>query len=108
MADKNKAGFVERQSARAKKAHNCQSIVAHPSIQDYKQAVSSNEIKDCPIAEADIKMTQQVYGPNLAKVKGSQVSIKPIPVTENCVLVPMNALKTQKHVTLAADTFFIN
>ena len=44
----------------------------------------------------------------MAKVKGSQVRIKPIPVMKNCILAPKNALKTQKCVTLAADAFFIN
>ena len=103
MADKSKAGFAERQLARAKKACNCQGIMAHPSIQDHKQAVCSNEIKDCPIAETDMKMMQNVYGPNIAKVKGSQVRIKPVPVMENCILLPKNALKAQKCVTLTAD-----
>ena len=104
VADTNKANHTERQLARAKKACNYQGIVAYPSIQDYKQAVCSNEIKDCPIAETDVKTSQQVYGPNLTKVKGSQVRIKPILVTENCILVPKNALKAQKCVTLTADT----
>ena len=50
-------------------------------------------------------MAQKVHGPNLAKVKGSQVRIKPVAVAENCILVPKNALKAQKHVTLIADIF---
>ena len=105
VADRNKAGLTERQLARAKKACNHQGIVAHPSVQDCKQAVSSNEIKDCPVAEADVKIAQKVCGPNLVKVKGLKVRIKPIPVVENCILVPKNALKAQKHVALMADMF---
>ena len=105
-ADEDKAGSSERQLARAKKAHDYQDITVHSSIQDCKQTVHSNEIKDCPIAETNVKTAQQVHGPNLAKVKGSQVRIKPIPVMKNHVLVPKNALKAQKCVTLTADTFF--
>ena len=106
MVDKNKAGFAERQLARAKKACNCQGIGAHPSVQDCKAAVSSNKIKDCPITEADTKIAQKVYGPNLAKVKRSQVRIKSIPFMENCVSVPKNVLKTQKCAMLTANAFY--
>jgi hypothetical protein len=45
----NKTGFTKRQIKRAEIARNLYKTLSYPSMKDFKWAILSNQIKDCPV-----------------------------------------------------------
>ena len=104
----NQAGYSQRQIAAAKAARNLQSIVGHPSTNDLKTILQTNQIANCPISPADIVRAEKIYGPSVPILKGKTTRKTPDPVKSDYVAVPSQILAANKNVTIAGDIFFIN
>ncbi len=65
-------------------------------------------IPNCPINVNDITNTRDIWGPDLASLRGKTVRQTPAQVVAKYVAVPKLVIDRNKTVTLAADVFFVD
>ena len=85
-------------------------MVASPSEQDFQAMVRLNMLKDYPVTNAidDIINAHNIYGPDLASIRGKTVRRKPEHVPTDYVDIPRNIIWLHQQVTLSADIMFVN
>jgi hypothetical protein len=77
----------------AQEARQAQAMLGNPSEKDFQGMVRSNLIPNCPIAHQDISNTRQIFGPDLASVRGKTVRRAPVPVVGDYVAVPQQLVE---------------
>ena len=65
-------------------------------------------IPNCPIDANDIANAHDIWGPDLASLRGKTVQQTPAPGVAEYVAVPKSVIDRNKTVTLAADVFFVD
>ena len=83
----NSIKYTRCQIEHAKLARNVYQMLAYPSMADYKNAIKFNYIKDCPITIEDIKIAEDIFGPDIYALKGKTVCKAPYHVEKNMVAV---------------------
>ena len=73
---------------------------------DFKWAVMSNQIADCPVTVEDIDVAQIIWGKDIAALKGKTTRKKPTPADGNALRVPKLFLQMHKMVVMLLDIFF--
>jgi hypothetical protein len=97
-----------RQPKRADDARTLMHILAYPTAKDMKAVLKMNSIKDCPVTEQDFDLAVQIYGPDMASLKGKATRRKPSQVVEEVVSLPAELINAQRDVVLSIDTTFVN
>jgi hypothetical protein len=72
----NKQAYSKRQLKGAELARTLYATLGYPSIKDFKWVIQSNQIKDCPVTVQDIVTAHQIWGKNIAALKGKTTRIK--------------------------------
>ena len=101
----NKEGFTKRQIKGAEQARMLYAKLGYPSIKDYKWIVQSNQIKDCPVTAQDIQTAHQIWGKDIAALKGKTTRTKSVHVASDFVKIPQEILDMHREVFLSADIF---
>jgi hypothetical protein len=104
----NKEFHTEREFKRAKRAQDFFHAMGSPLIPDLMAILCMNLVKDNPIRIEDIKLAKDIFGPDVATLKGKTTRRKPLPVVENYIIVPRELIQAPQHVTLAKDGMTIN
>jgi hypothetical protein len=104
----NKEGFTKRQIKNSELARNLYKTLSYPSMKDFKWAIQSNQIKDCPMTVQYIDVAQKIWDTNIAALKGKTTQSKSIPAARDYVKVPMELMKLHTEVFLTTDIFFVN
>ena len=105
---KNYKGFTKKDVLRAKEARRAMGLIGNPSENDFKGLVSNNMITNCPITTTAITNALNIFGKDLASVRGKTVRWAPAPVAGDYVAVPKGIIDKNKSVTLAAAVFFVD
>ena len=100
-------GYTKRQQERALVAKNLYETIGFPSIEDFKNIIRMNGIKNCPVTVDDIKMCVDIHGPNIHALKGKSVRSKPPVVTTDYVEIPGALKDRNRMVDLCADIMFV-
>ncbi len=82
--------------------------MATPSTHDFQVLACLNLLKDCPVANDNIKNAHTFYGPDLTTIRGKTVWCKPTRVVTDYVDIPWALFDVNQSVTLATDVMFIN
>jgi hypothetical protein len=82
-------------------------MVGYPSEKDFKNMVSSNMIRNCPVKPEDISAANKIFGPNVASLKGKTVRATQDPVLTEYVQIPREIVDLNKNVTITADIMFV-
>ena len=106
--EENKDFYTERQFKKAKETRMWLEAMGNPSIKDAHAIIRMNLIRNCPINSADIKLTEEIFGPDVATLKGKTTRKTPLPVIENYIEVPRELISAQKNVTIAMDDAYVN
>jgi hypothetical protein len=77
-------------------------------MKDFKWVIRRNQIKDCPVTAQYIDVALNIWGKNIAALKGKTTWSKMIPVARDYVKVPLELMKLHKEVFLTTDIFFVN
>jgi hypothetical protein len=101
-------GYTNRAYNAVKQARKALGMVGYPSEKDFKNMVSSNMIRNCPVTPADISAANKVFVPNVASVKGKTVWATQEPVITEYVEVPKEIVDLNKDVTITADVRFVD
>ena len=100
--------YSQRQVARAKAARNLLHATGCPSVADLKNILKMNSIANCPITLDDVDIAEQIYGPDVASLKGKTTRRKPAPVVHDQVTIPKELVEKHKNVILCLDALFVN
>jgi hypothetical protein len=92
----NKEGFTKRKIKGAKLTRTLYKILSYPSMRDFKWVIPSNQIKDCPVMIQHIDVALNIWGKNIAALKGKTTRSKTNLVARDYVKVPKELLKIQK------------
>jgi hypothetical protein len=77
-------------------------------MKDFKWVIQSNQIKDCLVTIQDIDVATNIWGKNIAALKGKTTWSKTHPVARDYMNIPNELLKLHKEFFLTTDIFFVN
>jgi hypothetical protein len=66
----NFEGYTKSEILQAKEACRAQAMIRNPNEKDYKGMISSNMRNNCPISASEITNAQNIFGPDLASIRG--------------------------------------
>jgi hypothetical protein len=104
----NMEGFTRRKVEEAQKARKAQAMLGHPTDRNFLGMVRGGMIFNCPVTANAVTNAHQIFGPDLAGVRGRTVRRPPESVTTNYVQIPRAVLEQHQLVTLAVDVMFVN
>ena len=104
----NEMLYSQRQLDKAKKARNLLHTLGCPTIRDLKNIITMNGIRDCDVTLEDIDTAEQIFGKDVASLKGKTVRQKVAPVVHNVVSIPPELMKIHHNIELCIDTLFVN
>jgi hypothetical protein len=92
--------YTKRQVTRAKAARDLLHAVGCPSVADLKCILKMNGIANCPITLDDVDIAEEIYGPDVASLKGKTTRQKPAPVVSDQVTIPKELRQKHQNVVL--------
>ena len=104
----NYEGYTKREILKAHEARRFQQMIGNPSERDYQGMVREKLIANCPVTVTDVKNAHQLFGPDLANLRGKTVRRRPDHVAVDYVDLPLSLLDRHRDVTLTADLMFVN
>jgi hypothetical protein len=104
----NYEGYSCNQIKQATTVRQLMNIVATLSACDFHGLVHINLLKDCPVANDDIKMAHTIFGPDLATTREKTVWCKLTRVMTDYVDILRVIINIYSRVTVAADVMFVN
>jgi len=83
-------------------------MIGHPTDRDFLGMVRANYILNCPVTKSAVKNANQIFGPDLAGVRGRMVRRPPEAVRTDFVHIPRVILERHWLVVLTAEVMFVN
>jgi hypothetical protein len=106
---KKKELYTDRAIKRAELARQLQNTIGHPPLRRFLELIDQRLIPNCPVTREDVLIAEQIFGTNLAGLKG-RTTRKSSPETDdiNVMSVPPEILAAHGAVTLAIDLMYVN
>ena len=104
----NRKGYTKTQFKRACIARDLYHSVGAPTLENFKKFITMGGIHNCPIRAADVDIAENIFGPDMATLKGKSVCKKPKPVVEDWLELPKEIHIKHMHVELCMDIININ
>jgi len=83
-------------------------MLGHPTDHDFLGMVCGGMISNCPVTVNTVKNAHQIFGPDLAGIRGRTVRRPPESVTTDYVQIPWAILERHQPVTLEVNVMFIS
>jgi len=106
--EENKTFYTPRQFERAKRARDLYHALGTPSIKDFKAMITINAVRNNPVTVDDIKIAEEIFGPDIGTLKGKTTRAKPAPVISDYIEIPRELIDAQRDVTLCMDAMKVN
>ena len=106
--NENKTFFTHQQIERAKKARELYHALGTPSPADFKAIIQLNLIVNNPISQEDIKLAEQIFGPDISSLKGKTTRKTPIPVVNDYKNIPKELFEKQDKIVLCINGITVN
>ena len=87
-----KEGFTVRQIKGVEVSRILYATLIYPSDKDYKWVICSNHINKCPVKVQDVDVAQNVWGKNIAALKGNITQKNPNVVVRDQVKIPVGLI----------------
>ena len=105
----NKSNYTNDDYRRAKAARELQVKIGRPSTKDYIRIITNHQIPNCPVEPRDIRIAENIFGPDIGALKGKTVRRPPSKVNRTPLIpIPSEILSTYGRVTLCADIMYVN
>ena len=96
MAKENFDGYTKQQIDGAIRAQCLQGMMGHQSQCDFENAVHDRMIQCCPVMHHDITASYNLFGSDLAGVRGKTVWRKPTRIDPEYVNIPQDLIQQNK------------
>src|SRR5210317_1945373 len=83
-------------------------VLGCPIMQNFKYILQQNIIKNCPITVEDINIVEQIYGPDIATMKGKTTKQKVGTVKQDEIKIPCEQIDRNQEMTLCMVIMFVN
>jgi hypothetical protein len=83
-------------------------MIGNPTKQEFVGMVRGKLITNCPVTVQDVHNANQVFGPDLANLRGKTTRTKPEQVRVDFVKIPWDFIEMHKYVTIVADMLFVS
>ena len=104
----NAKWYTPRQFDLAKRARKLMHSLGCPTVQDLKNIIKMNSIQNNPVTVDDVNLSEKIFGPDIASLKGKTVRKKPAPFRKDTVEIPPELKEHQNDVDLCFDLLFVN
>ena len=104
----NRKGYTQVQYDRAVKARSLYHELVAPTLGNFKGFVKMGGVQNCPIRIEDINIAQNIFGPDMATLKGKSTCKKPKPALEDWIELPKEILEKHSRIELCIDVIYIN
>ena len=105
----NKTRFHRRDIEGADKARDLYKKIGRPSQKTFEHILSHSLIRNCPVTVDDAKRAIEIYGQDIASLKGKSTKTPAQQVaTFIPIAIPAAILKDHTEVTLCMDLFYVN
>ncbi len=104
----NFKGYTRQDVKRTREARRIQGMIANPTEREFTGIVCENFLTNCPITVCNVDNANQIFGPNLANLRGKKTSAKPDHIRVKYARIPKDFIQLHKYVTLVADVMFVN
>jgi hypothetical protein len=74
---KNFEGFTKHDFKMAQEASRLQGMIGNPTDRDFTGMVHEKLIANCPVTVHDVQNANQIFGPDLANLRGKATTSKP-------------------------------
>ncbi len=108
MVQGNMEGLTRCKVEEARKACEAQAMLGHSTDRDFLGMVRGSTISNYPVTANAVTNAHQIFGPDLAGVRGRTLQRPPESVTTNYVQIPRAILEQHQLVTLAVDVMVVN
>ncbi len=104
----NFEGYTKHNIKKAQEARLLQGMIGNPTEREFKGMVREKLIANCPVTVRNIQNADQIFGPDLANLRGKTTRTKPEHVRADYVKIPQDFMDLHKYVTIVADVMFVN
>ncbi len=104
----NFEGYTRHDVERAREAQRIQGMIANPTEREFAGMVWKKLLTNCPIIVRDVENANQIFGPNLANLRGTTIRAKPDHVRVEYARIPKDFIQLHKYVPLVVDVMFVN
>jgi hypothetical protein len=104
----NFEGYTKHNIEKVQEARHLQGMIGNPTERDFVGMVHEKLITNCPVTVHDIQNANQIFGPNLANLRGKTTRTKLEHVRVDYVKIPQVFMELNKFVTIVADVMFVN
>jgi len=104
----NFKGYSCHEVEKAKEAQCIQCMIVSPTEREFTGMVCKQLLTNCPVTVRDVDNANQIFGPDLANLRGKMTRTKPECVRVEYVQIPCDFVQLHKYVTLVADVMFVN
>jgi hypothetical protein len=104
----NFKGYPRHDVERAREARRIQGMIANPTKRKFAGMVREKLLTNCPITMHNIENANQIFGPDLANLRGKTTRAKLDHVRVEYARIRTDFIQPHKYVTLVADVMFVN
>jgi hypothetical protein len=104
----NFEGYTRQDVKRAREARRIQGMIANPTKREFAGVVHVKLLTNCPNTVCNVDNGNQIFGPDLANLRGKTTRTKPDHVRVKYARITKNFIQLHKYVTLVADVMFLN
>jgi hypothetical protein len=99
----NLEGYTKHDIKKAQEARHLQGMIGNPTERDFVGMVREKLIANSPVTVCNIQNANQIFGPNLANLRGKTMRTR-----VDYVKIPRDFLGVHKYVTKVADIMSVN
>ena len=83
-------------------------MIANPTKRGFSGMVREQLLTNCPVTLQDVGNASQIFGPDLANLRGKTTRTKPERVKVEYEYIPQDFVQLHKYVMLVADVMLVN
>ena len=104
----NRSGYTQGQFNRAVRARELYHLLGAPTLEKITRVfIKMNGVHNCPVRLEDIKIAENIFGPDMATLKGKSTRPRPKPVLEDWIELPREIMSKHAEIELCMDIMFI-
>ena len=104
----NKQNYTRREIKRAQDARRLMEIIGRPSERELCRILEARQLKNCETTEQDVMNATDMFGPDVASLKGKTTRQKVRHVELNTRPIPLKIMERHREVKVCFDIMHLN